>query len=545
MYAPAYEAVVQFKGSILQRQRVLRAVADSPGQRELWDDLQRAAAALAAHSRRQPAAGAQDQWQSELQELSRKRVAAEARLVQQSAKYRAAREGVTVAQIQASLPHDAVLLDYCEYDKLDFPQPGERPTADVERRLCAFVLRSGKSPTLIDLGPVEPIRTAIDAWRGNLGGEGQSLEAARKVASLVWQPLHQHLADAKLVLVSPDGDLSRTPLAALPGTKAGSYLIEERSIALIPSAQALPELLRDDPVQAVATGNLLLVGGVDYDTRAAEKARPAARPFADFAHVGDGPPQPAARGQEQLSFRPLEGSKEEIDGIEGLYKQFIDAESRRLTLLQAAAASEAAVRREAPRHYYLHFATHGFFAPEEIRSALSRSAQAGSPLSSEFVTQQSIAGYNPGLLSGIALAGASQPDPQGDDGILTADEVSTLDLRGVKLAVLSACETGLGEVAGGEGLLGLQRSFQAAGAHTVVASLWKVNDLVTRDLMKRFYDNLWNKRMSKIESLRKAQLWLLRERGSRGLLQVDTRAPNGQRLAPFYWAAFTLSGDWR
>ena len=114
----------------------------------------------------------------------------------------------------------------------------------------------------------------------------------------------------------------------------------------------------------------------------------------------------------------------------------------------------------------------------------------------------------------------------------------------MQLVVLSACETGLGQSAGGEGLLGLQRAFQAAGARTVVASLWKVPDAATRDLMERFYDNLWNKEMGKLESLREAQLWLLRERGARGLdLIPSTTQP--KRLPAYYWAAFVLSGDWR
>jgi CHAT domain-containing protein len=154
------------------------------------------------------------------------------------------------------------------------------------------------------------------------------------------------------------------------------------------------------------------------------------------------------------------------------------------------------------------------------------------------------------------LAGANKPDA-GDDGILTAEEVATLDLTGVDLAVLSACETGLGPTAGGEGLLGLQRAFHAAGAHTVVASLWKVDDAATRDLMQRFYDNLWNKHMGKLAALREAQLWMLHDRrpptprstnrDPRGLKPLDRQEqPSTEgRLPPYYWAAFVLSGDWR
>jgi CHAT domain-containing protein len=125
----------------------------------------------------------------------------------------------------------------------------------------------------------------------------------------------------------------------------------------------------------------------------------------------------------------------------------------------------------------------------------------------------------------------------------------------VQLATLSACETGLGETAGGEGLLGMQRAFQTAGAKTVLASLWKVPDKATQTLMARFYDNLWNKKLTKLESLREAQRWLLREgakqpelirgRGLEFAPDDEQEAKQSGRLSPLYWAAFELSGDWR
>ena len=110
------------------------------------------------------------------------------------------------------------------------------------------------------------------------------------------------------------------------------------------------------------------------------------------------------------------------------------------------------------------------------------------------------------------LAGANRPQEEGkEDGILTALEVGQLDLSRVELATLSACETGLGTAAGGEGVLGLQRAFQLAGAKSVVAGLWKIPDQATQLLMARFYDNLWQQRMSKLEALRQAQMWLLND----------------------------------
>lgn len=183
---------------------------------------------------------------------------------------------------------------------------------------------------------------------------------------------------------------------------------------------------------------------------------------------------------------------------------------------------------------------------KEIEIAIART-----PISQQPVPRVPL---NPALLSGLAFAGANRPPESGkDDGILTALEVSALDLSRVDTVVLSACETGLGEVAGGEGLLGLQRAFQVAGAKTVVASLWKVDDQATQLLMKEFYTNLWERKLGKLESLRQAQVKLLREgvtwkdpATSRGLSIQEGQPPlEGRRLPPFYWAAFVLSGDWR
>ena len=134
-----------------------------------------------------------------------------------------------------------------------------------------------------------------------------------------------------------------------------------------------------------------------------------------------------------------------------------------------------------------------------------------------------------------------------DDGILTADEIAALSLEGVDLVVLSACETGLGEVAGGEGLLGVQRAFLVAGAHATVASLWEVGDVPTRRLMERFYRNYWEHEMSKVDALREAQLYLLNHPEEiRGVRRVKPgKDDQPQRLSPEFWAAFVLSGDWK
>ncbi|MBY0228951.1 MAG: CHAT domain-containing protein, partial [Gemmataceae bacterium] len=204
------------------------------------------------------------------------------------------------------------------------------------------------------------------------------------------------------------------------------------------------------------------------------------------------------------------------------------------------------VRRALPAARYAHFATHGWFAPEATKSALAGGR--------DHQESGSVPGWHPLLLSGLALSDANRVPKDGEeDGILTALEVSEMDLTRLELAVLSACETGLGKVAGGEGVLGMQRAFQAAGARSVVASLWQVDDEATRRLMTDFYSQLWSRKdpVAKAEALRRAQLAMLfgktLEGKPRGAGVKPEKLPKGEgaRTPPYYWAAFVLSGDWR
>jgi len=279
-----------------------------------------------------------------------------------------------------------------------------------------------------------------------------------------------------------------------------------------------------------------LAGDINYGGDAGAGAdRGASRSAAVGARAGFLPnfPRLSATGDEIASIgrdfrKRFRGADElELDGVE---------------------ATEEALRREAPRHRFLHLATHGYFAPEGLRSALGPDDPKLKRPGIDALGGAGVVGYHPGLLSGIVLAGANvRPTPIGqDDGILTALEVAELDLSVVDLAVLSACETGLGEVAGGEGLLGLQRAFQEAGAGSVVTSLWKVDDDLTRALMSRFYENLWRQGQPPAKALREAQLYMLREGRRRGVVRVELEgadASKSDRLPPRYWAAFVLSTD--
>jgi CHAT domain-containing protein len=187
------------------------------------------------------------------------------------------------------------------------------------------------------------------------------------------------------VLVSPDGVLGRLPPAALPGREPGTYLLEDWPLAVIPAAQALPGLLQYQGRKRPA-GNLLVLGDVDYDARS---AAPAAKPKKEFlAHVNRAPRQAGS-----APFPRLDGTHGELATIEKMYRETFGETG--VQTLAGARATKQTLLREAPRHLYLHLATHGFFAAANFQSALERSGQAEQLGDVEFVSQQTLAGYHP------------------------------------------------------------------------------------------------------------------------------------------------------
>jgi CHAT domain-containing protein len=435
----------------------------------------------------------------------------------------------TAAELRQALPADAALVDLLEYDHFGWTKEN-KDKLTKQRRLTAFVVRRDRPVAWIDLGPSAKVDAAVEIWRNTYGTGDESQQAAATLRKSVWSPLEPSLQGAATVVISPDGELARFPWCALPGTTAGTYLIEQRAIAVLAVPQALPELLARSDQGAQPAPSILLVGDVDYGgdpgvLLASDRGRRAARDGA-------------------VRWDPLPGTRTEILSIADSFQQ--EFANGKLTQLRKAHATAAAVRALAPAYRYLHFATHGFFADPETRSALAAPEKPGMGVLTVDALQHAT-GFHPGLLSGIVLTGANLPPVDGkDDGILTALEVGELDLSNVELATLSACETGLGATAGGEGVLGLQRAFQVAGARATVTSLWKIHDNATRSLMIDFYENLWTKKMSKIEALRQAQLNMLRNGANRGEKFLPDHPPDkNHRMPPYYWAAFVLSGDWR
>jgi CHAT domain-containing protein len=203
-------------------------------------------------------------------------------------------------------------------------------------------------------------------------------------------------------------------------------------------------------------------------------------------------------------------------------------------VLLGSEATEGRFRAEAKGKRILHLATHGRVRGDLMRGLRGRKREAPVWLGAD-MERQLAAGYDPMLLASLAFAGANPRDgAHGDDGILTAAEVSHLDLDGVDLVVLSACETALGTAESGEGVIGLVQGFQMAGAARVIASLWRVDDEATRLLMQHLYDGMLCEEdpLSAAEALRAAAQAV---RGSSG-------AGGRSFAAPKYWAAFACYG---
>jgi CHAT domain-containing protein len=200
---------------------------------------------------------------------------------------------------------------------------------------------------------------------------------------------------------------------------------------------------------------------------------------------------------QTMRFGPLPAARTEANAIAKLWSSRAagdHADDAKAIVLSGAAASERAFKTQAPAQRILHLATHGFFLGGACAATVdtSRRSVGGLVRVNDSPQMSRVpATTNPLILSGLALAGANQrarARGDEDDGVLTAEEVAGLDLSGVEWAVLSACDTGIGEVKSGEGVFGLRRALHVAGARTVIMSLWAVEDRATLDWMRALYD---------------------------------------------------------
>lgn len=541
--AEAYQVVWTTRSLVARALAARRPPSGAdPATVELWDRLRNTRSQLArlTLAPAPPDEQARDARSKQLARLVADKETLERELSAASAAYRRQREEEQAGpgDLVARLSANAAVLDLVRIE-LSEPPPEGKGNVQVTPHYEAFVLRrtdnaAGYAVAWVHLGPAEPIDRAVKVWREALVSRTAPPTGAdapeQAVRRLVWQPVEEHLAGCAAVIVIPDAALTGVPWVALPGKRPGSYLLEDYALATASHGQALLATLTRPATQR---GGMLVVGGVHYD------AKPAMPPNL-LALRG-----PALDPQRRPTWAFLEGTEEEGRAIRALWPR-----SDRVTLLNGAAATPAALKQALPAARSVHLATHGFFADATFRSALGHDV-AGERLERGAATPEAgratVTGRNPLILSGVVLAGANAAPDSG--GILTAEEVAELDLGNTEMVVLSACETGLGEVAGGEGVFGLQRAFHLAGVRTTVASLWKVDDQATQQLMTRFYDNLWRQQLAPAEALRQAQLSLLQQSrtasAERALVATGESAggPGPATAHPWLWAPWVLSGD--
>jgi CHAT domain-containing protein len=417
----------------------------------------------------------------------------------------------------------------------------------------------------VSLGSAAVIDAAIAKWRERIQVELQSggLAAARNEASyrqagtalraLVWDPIAAQVGAAASTFIVPDGALHLVDFATLPTGRA-SYLVEGPSTLHYLLAER--DLLQ--PAGEPRGGSLLALGAPDFEkvNRSALAALQQPQLTADASSSLPPASPPASRegdvgliASRHLSrsaceafgtqtFAPLPATTEEVRHIAALWRQGAESEGRTL-LLGGDSASESVFKSLAPGHRVLHLATHGFFLDRDcVPSILSTtSTTATVNRSTAAAASARLLEESPLLRSGLVLAGANRrtdASSEDDDGMLTAEEIAGLDLSSAQWTVLSACDTGRGDWQAGEGVLGLRRAFQVAGARTVILSLWPVIDTVAADWMTALYKRKFVEHASTASAVRAANRTLL-----------AARRAAGQSTHPLYWSGFIATGDWR
>ncbi|MCB1933817.1 MAG: tetratricopeptide repeat protein, partial [Candidatus Accumulibacter sp.] len=499
--------------SVLQQKgRVLDAMSDSIARlrqsvaredRERFEQLAEVAQQFSTLTFRGLGNLPVDAYRQRLQALAQQQEQLEAEFSKRSAAFRQAVTPVTLEGVRQALPADAVLVEWFRYKPFNSKAKGSARWGVP--RYVAYVLKRSGDAVAIDLGAAQPIEALISELRDVLSDLTYTIykEAAKELSKTLIAPLLPHLAQNERLLLSPDGALNLVPFGALVD-EHGEYLVQRFEITYLTSGRDLLRMA----VASLARGSAVMIADPAYGQSAGQVV------------AVDRSIQPSRSNdldRSGLVFKPLAGTVAEAKALQVLLK--IDGQH----VLTGANATEANLKQlHGPR--LLHVATHGFFLTNrEVATLVLKPAGPGHeafplPL-----------GENPLLRSGLAMAGANvRHSGENDDGILTAAEAAQLDLDGTQLVVLSACDTGVGQVKTGEGVYGLRRALVLAGAQTQVASLWKVDDVASKELMVDYYGRL------------------LAGEGRSGALRAAQKAmmTTPGRQHPYYWAAFVPIGNW-
>jgi CHAT domain-containing protein/tetratricopeptide (TPR) repeat protein len=517
--AATLDAWLQWKGTVMEAQgRYQEAVtrSDDPQVQSKFDALNKTRRALGTLQLSRPETMPLDTYKERLAELRQQKETLEVELGRLSKDFSLERliGRADSARLASLLPVNSVYVDFARIEQYDFKN---REWGDP--RYLAFVLIPKKTPQVhvIDLGDAEVIETHVRAYRTEMDWAKEGMlpdaEVLKREAGALYQavmtPLAPYLEGIEQLLISPDGSLNLVPFEVMVAA-GGNYLIEEPyTISYVGAGR---DIVRLTDTTAPAKGALILADP-DYNLGAEEKTMVLAALKMPTTIRGA-----TTRDFSGLAFTPLPDTKDEANTIETLLQ---DRHHVSVTNCQhEKALEEVLFSTSAPG--ILHLATHGYFLEDQDLGPPRKLGDLGEGL--EALPDPRI--ENPMLRSGLALAGANISLKEGrDDGLVSAEKILGLRLKGTALVVLSACETGVGKVNNGEGVFGLKRAFILAGAKTLVMSLWSVPSAETAELMTAFYTRL-SRGIPKAQALRDAK-----------------RAMMKKKPHPFYWGAFVLTGN--
>jgi len=419
-------------------------------------------------------------------------------------------------KVASALPDKTVLLEIAKINRANF-KIGKNEKKWLPPHYLVFVLHAGKPDevSLIDLGPADAIDMAIQELKQQIQ-TNHELQANKKLYEMVFAKIKPKLDQSKEIFISPDSNLNLVPFEILQDPN-GRFLIEDYTFNYLSAG-------RDLIGRGKMKGNFqksLLIGDPDFDlgiyvmnAKTQKNETPSNRLL-----LGK-----RSTEMDGIYFHRLPGTLEEVQSISQIIGQ-----NKCEVKIGSAATEQALFQVKAPK--ILHIASHGFFLNDQELSVFSndRGAFIRSPLKNKVSLE------NPLIRSGIALAGANNAlklkSNDESQGLFTAEKVLGLQLIGTELVVLSACDTGVGEVQNGEGVYGLRRAFVQAGTKSLVMSMWKVPDTETKELMVQFYKNI-KSGMNRCQALRQAALHekkIVKKRYGKD--------------KPSYWGAFLFLGE--
>ena len=514
--AAGFTVWLQRKGVVLEAQKRFQdalVFSDDPGIVAKFQELARVRSQLSKLTFSGPGKESVEVYRRKIEELEAKKRELEAELSKASEVFARSQKvsKADVGQVAGALPGGSVLVDFARLPIFSFTARG------MEKRwlpshYIAFIVPSGRASevSIVDLGSADEIDRLIRDFKTVVGNyqtdpEGkESSRLARKLCDRIFQPLVKELKGAREIYLSPDGNLNLIPFEVLKSPD-GRYLIEDYTFNYLGSGR---DVLGFGIVKG-RSSEPLIIGDPDYDLD--EKSLKEASQKLGIKPAGKRSTAVRSRDMSSQGFSSLPGTREEVESIASIL-----GKKNIIFLTGPQALEEVLYQRKDPR--FLHLATHGFFLTDQDL-LLAEKGQ--------------IKFENPLVRSGIVLAGANRSLRSGsDEGIVTAEKVLSLRLSGTEFVVLSACETGLGDIKRGEGVFGLRRAFTQAGAKGLVMSLWSVPDRETKEIMVKFYSNVLTKKMKGPRALRQAIL-----------TELSTVRDRYGNTNPFFWGAFVYMGE--